>query len=853
VPTYAALAYRDLYPGVDLVYRGTEGRLKSEFVLAPGADPAAIALVYDGVQGLHLREDGALVLQTPLGELVETAPLIYQEVDGLRQEIPGGYVLFDPHPSNRGSRGGFYISAYDPALPLVIDPELAYASYLGGSGNDVGLAIAVDGAGSVYVMGATVSSDFPTTTNAIQPGHGGGPADAFVTKIVSAGGVYTYAYSSYLGGSGNEYGYAIAVDGAGDAYVAGQTTSSDFPTTTNAIQPGYGGSTDAFVTKIVSAGGVYTYAYSSYLGGSGDDRGRGIAVDGAGDAYVVGQTASSDFITTTNAVQPGYGGGSYDAFVTKIVSAGGVYTYAYSSYLGGSGNDEGLAIAVDGAGDAYVAGMTDSSDFFTTTNAIQPGHGGGNDAFVTKIVSADGVYTYAHSSYLGGSGYDVGRGIAVDGPGDAYVVGETRSSDFFTTTNAIQPGHGGGTDDAFVTKIISAGQVYSYGYSTYLGGSGDDAGRGIAVDGAGDAYVAGYTWSSDFITTTNAIQPGHGGGNDAFVIEIAGSGYAAITVTKTANVSLAKVGQTITYTYRITNTGDVYLTGIVAADDRLGPVALGATWLLPGVGTVGTLTYTVVPGDLPGPIANTVTVTGTPPLGADVSATAEESVALRIPAIAVSKWANASSAEVGQTITYTYRVTNTGDVILNPVTAYDDQLGVVTLGATSLAAGAWTTGLLTYTVVLGDLPGPLDNTVTAVGFSPAGIPVFATDDESIALRIPAIAVSKWANVSSAQIGETITYTYRITNTGNVDLTGIVASDDRLGPVPLGATSLAPDAWTTGLLTYTVVPGDLPGPITNTVTVTGTPPAGSPAGDSARFVLALDEYRVYLPLVVRGYP
>jgi uncharacterized repeat protein (TIGR01451 family) len=519
VPTYEALVYRDLYPGIDLVYRGTAGRLKSEFHLAAGADPAAIVMVYSGLQGARLRADGALVLQTPLGELVEEPPLIYQEVDGAWQIIPGRYALLPgggrDDPAGRLYRVRFRVGAHDRARPLVIDPALDFSTYLGGGDSDHGLGIAADGAGNAYVTGGTWSSDFPTA-NAIDTSLGG-LVDAFVTQIISASGVYTYGYSTYLGGGSDDLGYGIAVDGAGAVYVAGYTWSSDFPTA-NAIDTSLGGSADAFVTKIISAGGVYTLAYSTYLGGSGWDNGSRIAVDGAGNAYVTGWAASGDF-PTANAIQQTNRGGE-DAFVTQIISASGVYTYGYSTYLGGGSGDYCWGIAVDGAGNAYVTGYTDSSDF-PTAKAIDTSLGGSRDAFVTQIIRTGGVYTLAYSTYLGGSGWDHSYGIAVDGAGNAYMTGYTDSGDF-PTASAIQQTNRGGYD-AFVTQVISAGGIYTYGYSTYLGGGDEDNGYGIAVDGAGNAYVTGDTYSSDF-PTANAIDTSLGGLVDAFVTHIISAG-----------------------------------------------------------------------------------------------------------------------------------------------------------------------------------------------------------------------------------------------------------------------------------------------------------------------------------------
>jgi uncharacterized repeat protein (TIGR01451 family) len=630
VPSYGAVAYRDLYPGVDLIYHGSEGYLKSEFRLAPEADPAAIQMVYSGLESLYLGEDGALVLQTALGELIETAPLIYQKVDGVRQVIPGGYVLLPISADLTGFRNlsgpgadaykvGFQVGAYDSTRPLVIDPALAYSTYLGGSDQDMGRGIAVDSAGNAYVTGWTSSSDFPTTTLTIQPAYGGGTVDAFVTQIISASGFYTYGYSTYLGGNGDDRSWGIAVDD-GNAYVTGWTSSSNFPTTTLAIQPGYGGGTeDAFVTQIISASGAYTLGYSTYLGGDDRDKSYSIAVDSAGNAYVTGQTWSSDFPTTTNAIDPIWG--VVDAFVTKIISASGFYTYGYSSYLGGNSAESGYGIAVDGDDNIYVTGETLSNNF-PTHNALQTDQGGW-DAFVTQIISASGVYTYGYSTYLGGTGDDYGYDIAVDGGGNAYVTGDTQSSDF-PIRNAIQTGQG--VPDAFVTQIISASGVYTYGYSSYLGGTLADGGYDIAVDSAGHAYVTGWTWSLDF-PTRKAIQADQGS-RDAFVAKIAAPADLALSKTVTPTGSV-EAGQPITSTLIYTNDGQVPATGILITDvvptslisvtftssgAQITPTgSVSCTWqvedLSPGEG--GVITITGVVSGTSG-LTNRATITTTP-------------------------------------------------------------------------------------------------------------------------------------------------------------------------------------------------------------------------------------------------
>ena len=435
-------------------------------------------------------------------------PHVYQLIDGHKVEIAANYVMQSdpshvsllPSPLTASAAVAIQLAAYDTTQPLIIDPVLHFSTYLGGSGIDEGFGVAVDGAGAAYVSGDTASIDFPTL-NAGQGASGGG-LDAFVTKLDAAG---TRVYSTYLGGSGNDRALSIAVDGAGAAYVSGDTASIDFPTL-NAGQGASGGGLDAFVTRLDAAG---AHVYSTYLGGGGSDQGINVVVDGAGAAYVSGQTDSTDF-PTLNASQ-GANGGGLDAFVTKLGVAG---AHVYSTYLGGSGTDQGFGVGVDGAGAAYVSGRTDSTDF-PTLNASQGANGGGNDAFVTKL---DGAGAHVYSTYLGGSGNDQAHGVAVDRTGAAVVTGWAASTDF-PTLNATQ-GVSSGNGDGFVTKLDGAG---AHVYSTYLGGSGGDQGQRVAVDKAGAAYVSGDTASIDF-PTLNATQGANGGGNDAFVTKLDGAG-----------------------------------------------------------------------------------------------------------------------------------------------------------------------------------------------------------------------------------------------------------------------------------------------------------------------------------------
>jgi hypothetical protein len=529
VANYARVRYEAVYPGVDLVYRGQDRQIEYDFVLAPGVDPRRIRLTLQGVDAITPGRDGDLVLHTSAGDLVQRAPNVYQEVKGKRKRVGGHYVLL-PTASRRNAgqstprQVGFVVGHYDPARPLIIDPTLIYSTFLG-TGTDFGQGIAVDGTGNAYITGYTDSATFPGASGSpIQPtnGGGGGSVDAFVTKINATG--TAIVYSTFLGGSGTDIGQGIAVDGAGNAYITGQTQSTTFPgVSATSLQPTYGGFGDAFVTKINPSGTAILY--STFLGGAnGTDIAYGIAVDGAGNAYVTGSTTSTIFPGVNgSSIQPTIGGGGLqDAFVTKLDATGTVILY--STFLGGNGLDEGHGIAVDGAGNAYVTGVTGSTTFpGVSASSLQPVYGGSGDAFVTEINASGTAILY--STFLGGTGSDIGLGIAVDGAGNAYVTGYTDSTTFpGLNGSSIQPTNGGG-NDAFVTRINAAGTATDY--STFLGGSGDDRGFGIAVDGAGNAYVTGVTGSTTFPgASSNSIQPTNGGGNDAFVTRINAAGTA---------------------------------------------------------------------------------------------------------------------------------------------------------------------------------------------------------------------------------------------------------------------------------------------------------------------------------------
>lgn len=514
VPTFGSVQYASVYPGIDLVYYGNQGQLEYDFVVAPGADPRRIELVFDGVRTSVLDRNGNLVLGTRHGDIVQLKPRVSQNIGGKRQEVEGRYVLL--------AKGHvrFEIGRYDTSETLRIDPVFTYATYLGGSFNDYGRAIAVDSAGNAYVTGETDSLNFPVL-GAIQASQAGSH-DVYVTKLNASGAL---VYSTFLGGTLGDVSYAIAVDAVGQAYVTGDTTSggvtvgtAPYPTV-NAFQPIYSGGGDAFVTKLNAAGDAIVY--STFLGGTGGERGTGIAVDSAGSAYVTGNTNSvignctvKCFPVASPFQADNAGPGTYDNFVAKISSTGALI---YSTFLGGKNSEysiEGGGIAVGSDGSAYVTGNTASTDFpGAATSLIQPTNGGGNnDAYIVKFNPAGSALVY--STYLGGNGYDAGHGIAVDGFGNAYVAGYTDSTNFHTAA-PLQPAKGAAIgNDAFVAKINAAGTALVY--STYLGGSGGEMAYAVALDGIGNAYVSGFTDSSNFPTVT-PLQPANAGTGDAFI------------------------------------------------------------------------------------------------------------------------------------------------------------------------------------------------------------------------------------------------------------------------------------------------------------------------------------------------
>lgn len=534
LPTYGDLVYQDLYNGIDVVYNGVGGSLKSTYTVAPGVDPAKIRWRYDGASGLRVDAvSGDLHITLVNGDtLVEKAPIAWQNFAGGRRPVDANFVL-------EGEEVGFQLAAFDNTRPLVIDPTLIYSTYLGGSGTDGASAVAVDEAtGEVLLVGTTQSGNFPLALPYQSTITG---TAAFVVKLDPVSN--TVIYSTYFGGSGFDQGLAIALNN-GEAYIAGSTDSTNFPVTGQLLSTYNGGFSDGYVARFDPAGQLM---YSTYLGGSSWDAATSVSVDSnSGEIAIAGHTESLDY-PLHNAFQWNFGG-AWDFFVTRLDAPGN--TYIFSTFLGGSGLENDPAIDFDMMGDLALTGTTESSNF-PVLNAFQPGFGGGYADAVVARFDIHGALLY--STYLGGSDNDYGHGIASHINGDATVVGSTRSPNYPLQGPAFQP-FLDGTSDSTVTRLDAGGSPM---FSTYLGGSGDDAAFAVDLDSLGNAYVTGTTNSSNH-PLAYETQSTLNGPDDVFV-----------TV-------LSSLGQSLLFSSYLGGSAGEYGAGIVAGENDTAYV-VGAT------------------------------------------------------------------------------------------------------------------------------------------------------------------------------------------------------------------------------------------------------------------------------------
>jgi len=503
VASFGRVRFTNVYPGINLIYYGNQRQLEYDFVVLPGANPGVVRLAVAGAEKISQDSNGNLVVHAGQTDLVQHAPIAYQNINGMRHRIRSRFAL-------KGTQVAFQLGKYDHRRTLIIDPVLSYSTYIGGSGVDIPEWSTLDKNRNLYIAGFTSSIDFPTSAGTFQGSHAGGTWDAFVAKLNSTGSALVY--STYIGGSGDDFATGISVTQNGGAVFCGITTSSNFPTK-SAVQNNFaGGPTDAFVTALDPTGAHLIY--STYLGGSGDDQAWICPIQPDGTVSAIGLTSSGNFPTTLGAFQTS-NAGNYDAFVTKLDPTG--QQMLFSTYVGASGDDRAFDGTVDSNGNVVFTGRTSSTDFPTTPGVFQPRYGGGDsDAFIAKL-KADGS-ALIFSTFVGGSGHETVRDLKLDSDGNAYLPGATSSTDFPTTPGAFQTTYAGGIHDGFLTVVNSRGAGI---YSTLLGGSGDDTLGGVVVESVGHPFIVGVTGSHDFPVTQNALQANFGGGNyDAFVARL---------------------------------------------------------------------------------------------------------------------------------------------------------------------------------------------------------------------------------------------------------------------------------------------------------------------------------------------
>ena len=898
ISTFSQVRYESVYPGISLVYYGNQRQLEYDFVIAPGADPRQIRLSIAGAEKLNVDAQGNLILRNAAGEVQLLAPRIYQQIGGEKKEIAGQWTLAANHIASfrlgkydraqplvidpvlqyssflGGSQknavnrialdaaGNAYVAGYTasgdfpaaptpqantfgPGTPLrgafvaKIDPtgtNLLYSTYLSGSSDDEATGLAVDNSGNVYLSGNTRSPDFPTR-NALQsacPTHNqaGTCASAFLTKISPTGD--SLMFSTYLGGSGGESSRGLTIDSTGSIYIAGVTSSQDFPVTAGAAQTKCSGSCqqNAFVAKFAPSG--ETLDFATYVGGSAIDNTADLAVDSSGNVYLTGKTTSPDFPLATpylkscspDATNPAACVAT--AFVTKIKADGSAFLY--STYLGGSLGSQASAIAVDALGSAYITGSTQSSDFpvfnaFQKSCGLDPASGKCSvDAFLTKFAPSGKALVY--STYLGGAGDDQASAIAVDATGNAHVVGTTESADF--PTMASLQLHLKGSSDAFVARFSATGSALTF--STYHGGAATESGNSIALDAKGNVYLAGETSSADFPTYHPFQSSCAGACTSAFVTKMSLPPAPTLppTIQKTfvpTSVELNVPASTSTLTLTITNPASnaVALTGVGVSDTIPSGMSASGTVTNTCGGTAalatgppqvlslaggsiaisGSCTVSVtVAGTTAGAIVNTTGNVTSTEGGTGTDATATLAV---VGPPSLNKAFGAASVPLHGTTTLSFTITNpaTNTVALTGV-GFSDTLptgltvatsstpnvcgagtltttagtGVITLSGGTVAAGNPGTCALPSITVTGAAAGDYTNTVSGAGAitSTNGGTGTASNTAALTVGSPA-SILKTFTIATVPLNGSTTLNFGIQNANaTLKLTGLAFTD-----------------------------------------------------------------------------
>ncbi|MCF6147637.1 MAG: hypothetical protein E3K37_03160 [Candidatus Kuenenia sp.] len=566
VPVYETITSGEVYKGIELSLKNNGQTIEKIYRVLPGANASSIKMTFDGARAAFVNSSGQLELETELGSVAFTKPIAYQETNEERKYINIAYKMYNNnyHKTTSGQRFiyGFDVQEYDRSKELIIDPLLA-STFLGGTGADYGRFIALNSAGEVYVVGYTESVEFPVTTGAYETTVQGN-SDVFISKLSAD--LTTLIASTYLGGSGSDLGFSLAIDSDDSIVISGRTGSTDFPTTEDAYNTDYnGGNYDAFVSKL--SGDLSNLTASTYFGGADDDLGYSIDIDPEGNIFAAGYTASEDFPVTTDTYTSKFRGGDYDTFMSKFQND--LSSLIASTYMGGSSNDYGSSITIDTEGNVYIAGYTESTNLPTTSDAYDTSHNDGSDAFIAKLQGD--LKGLVASTYLGGSGNELvlqyGDSVAIDSEGYVYVTGWTDSSDFPTMSDAYQPELQGETD-IFVSRLD--GNLETLSASTYLGGSRSERCYHIAIDQENNIYITGYSESSDFPTTSTCYDNSY---NDAGSEEDTGRGDVIVSklrnTLKKLNISTFLGGskEDRGYSLALDTEGNVYVAGYTSSSD----------------------------------------------------------------------------------------------------------------------------------------------------------------------------------------------------------------------------------------------------------------------------------------------
>ncbi len=511
ISTYNLVSLGEVYKGIELKLKAYGNNVEKLFNIKPEANPENINIKLNGAKSLKVNDNGMLEVVTELGEIKFTKPVAYQTINGNRIEVEVAYEIYPQLTTPKsGLMYGFKVGAYNKGYPLIIDPLLA-STFIGGSNDDNAYALAIDSSGNIFVAGRTWSTDYPITAGAYDISFNGASSDVFVSKLNA--GLTNLLSSTFIGGDSDDVAEALVIDSSGNIFVAGWTSSVNYPTTAGAYDTTFnGGSRDVFVSRLDND--LTDLLASTFIGGSFDDYAYALAIDSSGNVFITGAAYSSDYPTTSGAYDTSYNGGSRDIFISRLDND--LTDLLASTFIGGNDYDYAYALAIDSSGNVFITGYTYSSDYPTTPEAYDTTPNGSYDVFVSKLNA--GLTNLLASTFIGGSYSDYGYALAIDSSGNVFIAGYTYSSDYPTTSEAYDTSFNGGSRDVFVSRLYN--NLTGLIASTFIGGNDYDYAYALAIDSSGNVFITGYTHSSDYPTTSGAYDTSFDGSYGVFVSKL---------------------------------------------------------------------------------------------------------------------------------------------------------------------------------------------------------------------------------------------------------------------------------------------------------------------------------------------